>query len=141
MRILRWLLVIPAVVVAFYAVFLFGLLAVPFVDEALCPAGQMSSGGCTNASVRRVMEGTMFVLAALSAVAVLLVGTAIAPERKKLTAWVLFAAGTAIALAFATVGAGWSYALTAIAAGLITALLMSRRYELPPVASPDSAVV
>lgn len=50
--ILRWLLVVPAAVGAWYFVFVVGIFTHAFLEEALSPAGEMESGMRMNRRVQ-----------------------------------------------------------------------------------------
>jgi hypothetical protein len=125
-RTLRWLLVVPAAVAAWYVVFVIGLFTHGFVGEALCPAGEMESGMCMDTRVRLILGILVHFFSALSAAAVVSTAAAVAPSLRSRTAWSAFVAGSLVALGFGL--AAWAYTETvaAVATGLLTALTISR---------------
>jgi hypothetical protein len=124
--VLRWLLVGPAAIAAWYLVFIVGLFTHGFLDEALCPAGEMESGMCMNRRVRLTLGILVHVFVALSAVAVVSTAVAVAPSHRNRTAWVAFVTGSVVAVAFGI--AAWAYteAVAAAAAGLLTVIAVAR---------------
>lgn len=127
MRILRWCLVLPATLAAWYAVFIAGMLFHSQLEPLLCPPAEMVSGACGNLGVIRTLRAVIVLFAALSAVAVVLAATVTAPARKLLVAWGTFAIGSEIAILMAIEVQSPLEGAAAVAAGLLTALWLTRR--------------
>lgn len=124
--ILRWLLVVPAAVAAWYSVFVVGIFAHGYVEETLCPAGEMVSGICTNRDVQRILKVVVHAFVALSAAAVESAAVAIAPSHRNGTAWIVFAVGAVVAVVFGVATAAYTEAVAAILSGLLTAIAIIR---------------
>jgi hypothetical protein len=122
----RWLLVVPAAIAAWYLVFVVGIFTHGFLEEALCPAGEMESGMCMNRRVRLILAILVHLFVALSAAAVVSTAAAVAPSHRTRMAWIAFVGGSLVAVAFGI--AAWAYteALAAVASGLLTAVTISR---------------
>ena len=125
---LRWLLVVPAGILAWYAVFIAVLFTYPIVEQVLCPPGDWISRTCMNSTVSQWMKAFVLVHAGLSAVAVVVSAVAVAPSHKRVIAWLAFGAGALVALSFALAARATGEAIVAIAMGLPTAYLLARRY-------------
>ena len=123
---IRWLLVIPAAIAAWYLVVAIGIFTHGFLEEALCPTGEMESGMCTNRRVRLVLEVIVHVFVGLSAITVELAAAATAPAFRERTAWATFAIGGVVA-AFLGIAAGaYGELATALMAALVTAIVITR---------------
>lgn len=120
MNALRWILVVPAGIVAWYAVFVLGLLAYALVDSHLCPPEDFISGHCTNASTRRVLDVAMHVFVATSALAVIVSTVLVAPSYKKSVAWLSLLVGTLAAAYIAATTHAWTLFAAALAGGWAT---------------------
>lgn len=135
---LRWLLLVPAALAAWWATLLVGMLVYDWV-EALCPPAQVVSGFCTNPRVNAALDALMIVFAGLSAIAVEAAVVRTAPARKAACCWLAFAAGSAVAvLGF---GQGIMMAsvlapvLSAVTCGFVYALVITARLRKPPAAA------
>ena len=129
-RLTRWLLVVPAAVFAWYLVFVVGLFTHGFVEDLLCPAGQMVSGMCTNRSVQLTLRILVYIFVALSAIAVECTAVGIAPSHRATTAWIAFVAGSGVAAALGVAGAAYGEAVVAITSGLVTVMTITRYQRL-----------
>ena len=125
-RLVRWLLVGPAAVAAWYFVFVVGIFTHGFLEEALCPAGEMISGMCTNPRVQVILKVLVHAFVALSAAAVLSTAAAVAPSYRNETAWITFVAGSLVAVAFGIGARAYTEAVAAVASGLLCAMAISR---------------
>jgi len=125
---LRWVLVVPAAIAAWYAVFIIGLFTHDLVENTLCPSDQLESGTCTNETVIAQLHVVVHVFVALSAVAVILAAVFVAPSHKKVVAWIALLCGATVASLFAVAAEAWSEGLVALMAGItVTALLGWKR--------------
>src|SRR5687768_1895463 len=96
-HILRWLLVVPAAVGAWYFVFVVGIFTHAFLEAALCPAGEMVSGMCMNRRVQFSLQVVIHAFVALSAAAVVSTAAAVAPSHRSKTVWIAFGTGSVVA--------------------------------------------
>lgn len=122
MRLLRWALLLPAALCAWYAMFFIGLSAHTFVERHFCPPPELVSGFCTNASLQQALELVMLLSVAISALAVELAATAMAPSHKEITVWTTLAAGIVTAGFIAFSAQAWSLFLAAAAGGTLGAV-------------------
>ena len=132
MRTLRWALVLPAAVGSWYATFAVGLMTHQWLEAVLCPPDQMSSGTCMSAIVNAWMARVVVFFVGVSAVAVVGVAAAVAPEEKKLIAWCAFGTGALVAIFCAVAADAYAEGAAAVLAGLATALFVSRRRAESP---------
>lgn len=117
MNTLRWLLLAPAALAAWYAVFVLGLFSHSFVESRLCPPEELLSGFCTNATAQVWLEIIVHVFVALSALAVMTTSAIVAPGRKRSIAWLTLALGTAVAAYLGTETHEWALFASAVAGG------------------------
>lgn len=127
MRTVRWLLVVPASIAAWYAIFIVGLLIHGLVESAQCPAGEMVSGMCTDAHVQKVLEGLIVVFVGLSGLAVVAAAVATAPSHRAATAWFAFCVGSVVAAYFAAATKMYVSGAAAVLLAFITAFVIARR--------------
>lgn len=124
-RVIRWALVVPAGVGAWYSVLIVGMLAYGAVGEPL-------ESEPSPARVHVPDEVLLPAFAALSAVAVVCASAAVAPSHRRGVAWTAWLAGTFLAGYFAVDGFHGrdlmlvGSAALAIAAGALAAAAWSR---------------
>jgi hypothetical protein len=132
-RIIRWLLVLPAALAAWYAALFLGIALYEGV-EALCPFGQVVSGRCiapwfVDASDAFIASG-----AALAAALVMIACTFVAPTHRRHVAIATFAVGTVVAIMM-----GWTTfaaaTIAAIIAGAVVLVILLLR--LAPLSLPN----
>ena len=128
MSALRWLLLIPVAVAAWYAVFAAGLFLHVQIERDLCPAQDMVSGFCHNEWIQLVLRVLMHLSVVVSAAAVILGASLTAPRRKELVSWSALAIGVSIAGYFASITTAWSHFTAAIVGGLSGAVFI-RHYQ------------
>jgi hypothetical protein len=126
MKVLRWTLVAPFAVAAWYATFFLVIVVHQAVEESACPAGQLESGSCQNERVQQLLEGVIVAFIALSAVAVVAAAAVTAPAHRVVTAWVMFGAGGLVAAYFAIATSMYVAGIAAELAGLATAAAITR---------------
>lgn len=131
---LRWVLLVPAAVAAWFGVFLIGLVAYQATEHATCPAARMVSGQCVDPRVQSTLEIVIYIFAGISAVAVETAAAVTAPSHKALVTWLTFFFGSWVALVFGFAGNAYGQASTAIAAGLMGAVVIARS-PMPRVVS------
>jgi MFS family permease len=133
---LRWILILPAAVAAWYAALLLGIALYQGV-EALCPPDQVESGHCFAPWFLTVSNALIAFGAALAAVLVMIACTLLAPAHKRQVAMATFALGTLAAVAM-----GWNHAIApmiaAIMAGAIVLAILLRRYA--PLSLPNKSL-
>jgi hypothetical protein len=125
---LRWLLVIPAVLVGWYLALASGLLLHSLV-ESFCPAEAMVSGRCYAPWFTWSEEALFVLTAGLAAWLVVLLPTLSCPTHKRTVATVAYLCGAVTAIVFAVTGPLWIPAIAALLAGLLT---MRRVYRKHP---------
>ncbi len=114
-----------ACLVAWSVAFLAGLLILS-AAESLCPADQMDSGMCM-APWWPPIEKTIFCFSTgLSAVLVVAAGVFVASAARASVAWLVFGIGSIFALWGTVECEAWAEGTSAIAAGFLTAWLLSR---------------
>lgn len=118
MNAFRWILVVPAAIAAWYAVFVLGLSSYFFVDSHLCPPEDVVSGHCNNASTRALLHVTTHAFVAASTFAVMISTVLVAPRHKKSIAWLSFVVGTLVAAYIAGTTRAWTLFAAAFASGL-----------------------
>ena len=129
-RTIRWLLLIPSAIAAWYlaafvSVLLYAVVIMP------CRASDTPLPQFCQASwfpLEFLDHAIVFFGVGLSAVLVVLVAAVVAPFRKAAVAWVALATGAivAIVMVYGTDGVAAAEAVVAIASGALTAVLVSR---------------
>lgn len=129
MLLLRWLLVVPAMLAGWYLALITGLL-LHALAESFCPPMKVVSGVCTAAWFRSVEEILILLTAALAATLVVLLPTLACPGRKRAVAGITFVVGavTAIAIGYGA-SSLWIPVATALFTGLLTLRRVRRRYR------------
>jgi len=132
MRTLRWALTMPAAVASWYAAFAVGLMTHQWIESLVCPPDRMISGTCMSLSVNEWMARVVVFFVAVSAVAVVGVAAAVAPEEKKLVAWCAFGTGALVTVICAVAADAYAEGVAALVAGLATAMFVNRGRERSP---------
>lgn len=130
MRIVRWALMIPVAVVAWYLALIIGVALLGGLTR-LCPAHQQVSGMCTapwydGASAALVAFG-----AAMAAVFIMFACTAVAPTQKRVAAVVTFACGAIVAAAMGIPSGEYAAFVAAVVAGAGALWILLRRTPAP----------
>jgi hypothetical protein len=121
---IRWVLLVPAAIAAWYAVFIAGIVVHQTIERRACPAGELVSGGCANPTVVRLLHVVVYVFVALSAVAVVATATAMAPSARRLVAGAAFVVGAGVAIWFSVTAKAYGEGAGAICAGLATVMVV-----------------
>jgi hypothetical protein len=129
MVVLRWLLLIPAAVAAWYAALVLGVLTHQAIDDHLCPPEDVVSGECVNPVILQVLEVTIHVFAAVSAVAVICASVLVAPRHKRAVAWLCLVLGTPIAGYMGAITHEWTLFASAVGGGCFTLAIVLRRLQ------------
>ena len=119
---LRWLLTIPASILAWFVTAFVGMLFHGYAERAWCPPEEFISGYCMNKVAQARIDYLITIFAGLSAVAVIGAATAMAPARKLLVAWCAFGIGVLWA---ASVAFGSREFYSAVLLGALTCLAFS----------------
>ena len=120
MKIVRWVVLIPAAVASFYVMFDLSVSSFFFLDSLLCPPEDVISDTCNNETVSSILNAFIYFSTGLSAVVIVLISTAIAPSHKEYTAWSSFGLGTIAATYLAFQTDAWDQYLAALIGGLIS---------------------
>lgn len=130
MTALRWVLLIPACIATWYVVFMVGLVSHGYVERHFCPPAELVSGSCTNALVQRTLQFLIHAFVALSAIAVSVTATVVAPSHKEKVVWITLVCGTIVAAFFGFHANAWPLFFTASVAGVIVAMILVRTLRL-----------
>ena len=90
---LRWILVVPLAICAWYAIFALGMYTNFYVERNFCPPEDIVSGFCHNNEIQMWLKIIRHFFVFLSAVVVVLVATVVAPSNRKRVAWGSFSVG------------------------------------------------
>ncbi len=125
MKVIQWVLVVPAGIAAWFLVLILGFFAAVFI-ESCCPPEEVVSGYCTADWYPSAMDLLEQSFAGLSAFAVVLASTLVAPDKHKLVAMGSFVAGAIVvgAMFESSPHHGFGVYLAAIAGGLIGVLVV-----------------
>lgn len=124
--VLRWLVLIPAIYASWYVVLITGFFTYRFIERDLCPENDLGSVTCHNQTIINILEITMHIFVALSAVSVLSAAILIAPFYKKQISYVVFSLGSIIAIYMGSQLQTWSLIMTAIVAGILLLIAHSK---------------
>jgi MFS family permease len=120
---LRWVLILPSAVAAWFAAFIVGMLTMSMAEH-LCPPEKLVSGACDVPWWGYVERSVSSFGAALAAVLVVAAATFVAPSHKRKVAWWSFGIGACVAALM-----GFLFVpelISALVAGGITAAVVSR---------------
>jgi len=126
MRLVRWILIVPAAVVAWYAAFLLGLVILAGID-ALCPAKQAVSGLCVAPWYSAASTAVICVGAGLAAVLIMLTCTWLAPSNKQQVAILTFVVGAVVASLMGLSAGAFAPMVASIGAGALVLWGLTRR--------------
>jgi hypothetical protein len=121
MRVLRWALLVPLAIAAWYAVFATGLFTHFYVEQHFCPSEDLVSGFCQNQSMQIALTVLMHTFTALSAAVVCFSAVLVAPSHKEPVVWIAFVIGLLIATCFGFMARDWSLFVAAAIAGAVAA--------------------
>lgn len=102
----RWILLIPAVMISFYACVLIAV-AIYMAADALCPEHLIESGFCTAPYLNITKEALLLIAPALAAALMVLTAYCCAPSHKLQTAITTFVIGSCAALYYALDSGYW----------------------------------
>jgi hypothetical protein len=122
---LRWALIPVASIVAWHIALLCGITLLS-IAETFCPADEMISGSCVAPWFQAVESIIFCASTALSATFVVAAAFLVAPTQRVLIAWLAFTIGSIVAFFFALGTSAWGMFISAVIAGLFTALVLSK---------------
>jgi hypothetical protein len=126
-KILRWVMVIPAAVIGWWLAIIIGL-SLTHIPEYFCPPEFMVSDLCMAPWYGPILSGILIFSAALSAFLVLVVAVLVAPSHRALVAKGVFVAGSLYATYLAFTISAWAECAGAIICGLVTLFWLIKKY-------------
>jgi hypothetical protein len=131
-RAIRWVLILPAAIAAWYAA-LFITIGLYQGVEAICPLGRIESGRCLAPWFLSASDAFIALGAALAAALIMVACTLLAPTHKRHVAIATFVAGTVTAIM-----AGWRDFESAVLAAIVSgAIVLATLYlRLAPLSPP-----
>ena len=136
-QLVRWILILPAAVVAWYAAPAIGILLQTGVD-ALCPSDQVVSGLCGATWYSTVSAALICFGAGLAALFVLVACTLLAPSHKREVAIGAFVIGAVVAGIMGFSAQVFGAFATSVVAGALALVVILRR--LAPLALPNTSL-
>jgi len=130
MKCLRWFAVVPSAILAWYAAFILGLVALSGVD-ALCPPESMISGLCGAWWYPPTERAIILVAVGLSAFLVVVSASAVAPSHRVPVARLAYGVGVVVAVYFVVQTSAVGEFLAAILAGFLGVFCVAR-YSASP---------
>jgi hypothetical protein len=125
MKFLRWAMVAPASVLAWYVALVVGFMAASTLDY-FCPADQMESGLCMAWWHVYAMDTLVVAFAAIAAFLVVLCATLVAPSHKLQVAWAAFGFGCAFAIYAVSQTSELVAFFAAVLSGLLSVFCVAR---------------
>ncbi len=137
MSTLRWLLLVPTAIAAWYSVFVLGMFTYSYVDTHLCPPEDMISGLCTNSTVEFWRRIVAHAFVALSALAVMTSTVVVSPGKKNPIALLTLVVGTVVAAYLGARTHEWTLFAAATGGGIAGLAII---VHLLPHAAPNNAL-
>jgi hypothetical protein len=128
---LRWLALVPAAAVGWYASLIAGLLA-DGVLASFCPPDMIVSGLCSASWYAPAEDALICVFAGIAAALIVTLTTIVAPSRKVTVAFVVLVLGSLFAVVMGSQVQAFGPMICAIFAGTLAAFLLRRRYLALP---------
>ena len=134
MRALRWLILLPAAVAAFYLAIAATIATHYLVEQHLCPAADFDRGICSNRTLGVMLALIKHGGAALTVIAVAGLAVIVAPTHKRPVLWAALASVLLLAAWFGYAGTAGSLFVAALAGGVLAATVILRwlRLRAPP---------
>jgi hypothetical protein len=136
LRIVRWLLILPAAIAAWYLALIIGLVLHSGLD-ALCPPDQVISGICEAPWYVYAEDALIAFGAALAAVLVMVACTLLAPSHRRQTAIAAFVLGAMAAIMMGASTEAYGAMAAAIGAGALLLVILLR---LPSFSRPNKSL-
>jgi ABC-type antimicrobial peptide transport system permease subunit len=99
LTIIRWILLVPGAILAWYVALFLGIVALD-IRDSLCPSEYMVSGMCTGLFGKITFDTLMVFFSGISALLVVIASTLIAPTNKGIVAITAFVVGSVVASVF-----------------------------------------
>ena len=128
---LRWLALVPAAAVGWYASLIAGLLA-RGVLMSFCPPDKMVSGLCGASWYAPAEDLLICFFAGIAAALIVALTTFVAPSRKVTVAFVVLLLGSLFAVVMGSQVQAYGPMISAVFAGTLAALLLRRRHLALP---------
>ncbi len=126
-NIIRWVLLIPSVVVSWFLISAIGIHVYTTI-ESLCPSDKFISGICY-ASWWQIAEQIIpMIFIGLSAIVVVLVSALVAPKSKRTVTLGTYLIGCMFAILIAIDTQEWLWAFSAVILGGITTFFLAKKY-------------
>jgi hypothetical protein len=124
--VVRWILVVPSAVVAWYFAFLVGAVLFAYLVAPCMDSDAPQPQFCEAAWFEALKRGVMFFGVGLSAILVVVVSAVVAPSHRTAVAWTALGVGTVVASVMGYGAEAFAEAVVAIACGVLAALFVSR---------------
>jgi hypothetical protein len=129
--VVRWILVIPSAIVAWYFAFLVGAALFAFLVGPCLDTDAPQPQFCEAAWFEAMRRGVFFFGAGLSAILVVVASAIMAPSHRSAVAWIAAGVGTVVASVMGYHAEAIAEAVVAIACGTLTAFFLSRVLSRP----------
>lgn len=124
----RWIVLVPGIVIAWFAVFISALLVLANVERSMCPPEFLGPDGCYGEWWWTKITQIGAVLGAgISAAVVVVIAACIAPSRKLVVTRSTFGGGACLALFFGLSSSFYLEAAAAVLAGALAVTVVDRR--------------
>jgi len=127
--IIRWICVVPAAVISWYAVLIIGMITLSLIND-FCPYGEVVSGLCFATWYDYAEQIIIIIFVGFSAALVVLTASWVAPGKKALVAVIVFLCGLLIALLLTIHLGSWWELAAAISAGLLAVWQVHRKQRV-----------
>lgn len=129
MTAIRWILLVPIAILAWYVAFFFGIVALD-IRDSLCPSEYMVSGMCKGPFGRITMKLLMVLFSGISAIFVVASSALVAPTHKGIVAITAFVVGSGAAaiFLFGSKFEFWQEFISAVLFGGATCYIFVRRH-------------
>ena len=124
-KIIRWILVIPAAVIAWYLALVISLFLLNLV-EIYCPQEFTVSGACSASWTKAIFNVLVIFGAGLASILILVFSALMAPSKKILVSKVVFMGGVLFAIYAVHQTSAWGAFISAILCGTVTLIIQLR---------------
>lgn len=128
----RWILIVPSAIVAWYFAFLVGIVLMIVVGWTCGNTDVPQPQYCTAGWFKALERGVFFFGTGLAAVLVVTASSLIAPSHRTIVAWTAVGIGAAVALVMGVAAEAIPEALAAIVFGCLTAFAVARVFRGRP---------
>jgi hypothetical protein len=133
LKIIRWILLAPGAISAWYVVFSLGIVSLSIRDY-FCPSEYIVSGMCTGAFAKITSDLLLVLFSGIAAFFVVVTSALIAPEYKGYMAVAAFAVGGSVAtkLLFSLNFEFWKEFVSAITFGAVACYFAVKKHPFQP---------